>query len=280
MTLAVAAAVLVAAVLHAVWNALAKAVPDRLVGSALLGAAFVPVAGVGVWFVPAPLPASWPYLVGSAVLQSAYLLLLLNAYRYGEFGKVYPVARGTSPLLVAALSVPLLGDRLTAGQLVGVAVVSSALVGLVFGGGRPPAGSGPGLVLAVATGATIAAYTVIDGTGVRQSGNALSYALWLFLLHGPIVVGVCAVLRGRGLWRGVAGSWPRGLLGGVLSMIAYAIVLWAQTRSPLALVSALRETSVLFAVAIAGLVFAEKITGRAVAATVLAVAGIALMKLS
>lgn len=280
MTPTVVAAVLAAAVLHATWNALAKAIPDRLVASALLGLTFVPIAAVGVLLAPAPARASWPYLAGSAVLQAAYLLLLVSAYRYGEFGKVYPLARGSSPLLVTAVSVPLLGDHLSGGQLAGVAVVSAALCWLVFAGGRPPAGSWRGLGLALATGVTIAAYTLVDGVGVRHSGTPLGYAAWLFLLQGPLVVAVCAVRAGNGFAAGLARWWPRGVLGGTLSIAAYGIVLWAQARSPLALVSALRETSVLFAVAIGGLVFAEKVTARACAAVALAVAGIALMKLA
>ena len=280
MPLVVVAAILGSAVLHAGWNALASAIPDHRVASVLMSAASVAVASVGVWLVPAPDRASWPYLATSAVLQSAYLLLLANAYRYGEFGQVYPLARGTSPLLVTVVAAPLLGDRLSAGQVAGVAVLSVALCWLVFGGGRPTAGSWRGHALAVMTGVAIAAYTIVDGAGVRQSGHALSYALWLFLLHGLLVVGVYGVTAGPGIRRDLARSWRRGLLGGVLSLAAYAIVLWAQTRSPLALVSALRETSVLFAVAIGAIVFAEKITAPKVAATVLAVAGIALIKVT
>lgn len=272
-------AVLGAAVLHAAWNALAKAIPDRRIAAALIGAASVPVALVLIGLLPGPAAAAWPYLVVSGVLQTAYLLLMISAYRHGDFGTIYPLARGTSPLLVTVVSVTLLGDRLTAWQLVGVAVVSAALCGLVFARGRPPVGSWRGPAMAVATGVMIAAYTVVDGVGVRRSGAPLAYAAWLFLVHGVLVFAVCAVLYGRGFVAGLRRSWRPGVLGGLLSLAAYGIVLWAQSRSPLALVSALRETSVLFAVGIGAVVFAEKITARAVAATVLAVAGIAVMKL-
>ncbi|GAA1827099.1 EamA family transporter [Luedemannella flava] len=273
------AAVLGAAVLHAAWNALAKAIPDRRIASALIGAASVPVALVGIGLLPGPAAAAWPYLVVSGVLQTAYLLLIISAYRHGDFGTIYPLARGTSPLLVTVVSVTLLGDRLTFLELTGVAVVSVALCGLVFARGRPAAGSWRGPAMAVATGVMIAAYTVVDGVGVRLSGAPLAYAAWLFLLHGTLVFAVCAVLYGRGFAAGLVRSWRPGVLGGLLSLAAYGIVLWAQSRSPLALVSAMRETSVLFAVGIGAVVFAEKVTARAVAATVLAVAGIALMKL-
>jgi drug/metabolite transporter (DMT)-like permease len=274
----VVAAVLVAAVLHAIWNALAKTIPDQRIASALLGSSYVPIAAIAVCFVPPPQRASWPYLAVSAIVQSTYLLLLVNAYKHGEFSRIYPLARGTSPLVVTAVSIPLLGERLTHGQLAGIAIVSFALSCLVFAGGRPPAGAWRGLTLAFATGLTIAIYTVVDGIGVRHSGHALSYALWLYLLQGPLIFLLCKALHGKGFWSGLAGSWQRGLLGGVLSLVTYTIIVWAQSRSPLPLVSALRETSVLFAGAIGTFVFAEKLTAAAIAATVLALVGVVVMK--
>jgi drug/metabolite transporter (DMT)-like permease len=272
------AAVLGAAVLHASWNAIAKAVPDQRVAASLLSAAALVAGGIGAAVLPAPDPASWPYLVTSAVLQSGYLLLLVNAYRYGEFGQVYPLARGMPPLLVAVFALAVLGERIAGGQLAGVVVVSLALTGLVFAGGRPRAGSGLGL--AAATGLVITAYTLVDGVGVRESGQPLSYAMWLFLLQGPLVITASRVMYGARLWRVAARSAPLGLLSGVLALAAYAIVLWAQSRAPLPLVSAVRETSLLFAGLIGTLVFGERFSPTRLAATVAAVAGIALLQLA
>ncbi|WP_020575436.1 DMT family transporter [Actinopolymorpha alba] len=274
----VVGAVLVAAALHAVWNAIAKAIKDQRIASALIGSSYVPIAGVAVCFLPLPDRASWPYLAASAIVQSGYLLLLVNAYRHGEFSRVYPLARGTAPLVVTVVAVAFLDERLTSGQLAGIVAVSLALTSLVFVGGRPPAGSGRGLALAVATGLAISTYTLIDGIGVRQSGHAVSYAMWLFLLQGPVILLACKVMYGRGFWSALAGSWPLGLLGGVLSLVTYAIVVWAQSRSPLALVSALRETSVVFAGVIGAVVFAERFSAARTAMTVLAVLGVVLMK--
>lgn len=270
------AAVLGAAVLHATWNAMAKAIPDQRVAAGLIGAAGLIVGAAGAAVLPVPDPAAWPFLAASSLLQSAYLLLLVRAYRHGEFGQVYPLARGLPPLLVTVVSLAVLGERLGGGQLAGVVVVSLALVALVFAGGRPRAGSG--LWLAAATGVVIAAYSIVDGVGVRQSGHALGYAMWLFVGQGVLLLAVSGAMTGRGFPRAVARSARLGLPGGVLALVAYAVVVWAQSQAPLALVSALRETSLLFAGVIGTLVFGERFRPVRLIATAAAVAGLVLMQ--
>lgn len=272
------AAVLAAALAHASWNAIAKSIPDQLVAAGLLSTAGTVAGGVAVVVLPLPDPGSWPNAAGSAALQAAYLLLLVHAYRYGEFGQVYPLARGLPPLLVTVVSVGVLGERLDGAQLLGVAVVSLALTALVFSGGWPRAGSGLGL--AAVTGLIIAAYTLVDGVGVRRSGNVLSYIAWLSLLQGVLVLAVSRRMYGRGFARAMARSAGPGLLGGVLAMAAYGTVVWAQSRAPLALVSAVRETSLLFAGVIGALVFGERFRTVRVFATVVAVAGLVLLRAS
>ena len=195
ITPAVASAVLFAAVLHAGWNALAKFIPDRLAAAAMIGAVSGSVGIVCSVFAPFPVGPSWPYLISSALLQTGYLLLLTAAYARGEFGRVYPVARGTAPAVVTVVSVTVLGEHLDPGQLVGIAVVLGGIAVLVLAGGRPRAGDGLGL--AALTGLTIAAYTIVDGLGVRRSGSAFGYASWLFLLHGPLVLVAALVARRR-----------------------------------------------------------------------------------
>ena len=271
-------AVLAAAILHASWNAIAKAVPDQRVAAGLLSVAGLLSGAVGAAVLPAPDPGSWPFIAVSSVLQAGYLLLLVRAYRYGEFGQVYPLARGLPPLLVTVFSLAVLGERLTVGQLAGVVVVSLALTALVFAGRRPAPATG--LWLAAATGVLITSYTIVDGVGVRQSGHSLSYAAWLFLAHGLLVLGASWAMYGRGYVRAAAPSARLGLLGGVLAMTAYATVLWAQTQAPLALVSAVRETSLLFAGVIGTLVFAERFSAIRLVATAAAVAGIVLVRVT
>lgn len=270
--------VLAAAAAHASWNAIVKAIPDQLVAAGLLSAAGAAAGAVGALIFPAPDRVSWPFIAVSSLLQAGYLLLLVRAYRYGEFGQVYPLARGLPPLLVTVASVGLLGERLTDGQLAGVLLVSLALTALVFSGGRPQSGSGLGL--AAATGVVIATYTLVDGVGVRHSGHALSYAMWLFLIQGLLVLGVCRAAFGRGFGTELARSAGPGLLGGFLALAAYAIVLWAQTKAPLPLVSAVRETSLLFAGAIGMMIFGERFSMTRLVATSAAVIGIVLIQAS
>ncbi|MBN9608684.1 MAG: EamA family transporter [Actinobacteria bacterium] len=280
------AAVLGSAVIHAGWNAAAKAIGNRLVASALMGAGYLIFGGLWCLVAVVPAAASWPYLITSVALQTGYLLLLTAAYAHGEFRQVYPLARGTAPVLVTAFSLGFLGERLAVWQLVGIAFVVGSLAVLVglprrFARGK---GSRAGLLLAVATGVVIATYSLVDGLGVRSSGSAAGYAAWLMMLQGPLLIAVCALLaRPRQLvaWTRAGGvrTVLLGLAGGLASTVAYAIVLWAQDRASLAIVSTLRESSVLFAGVIGTLFFAERLSPRQLMAAAGVVAGIALIQL-
>lgn len=271
---AAAAAVLIAAVAHATWNAIAHGSKDRLLTFALLGAGGLVLAVPLLLATPAPAAACWPYLATSVIIHIGYQLLLMRCYRVGEFSQVYPLARGVSPAVVTVAALLLVGERLTAPQLVGVMVIPAGLACLVFIGQRPHRAA---LIAAVATGLTIAAYTTVDGIGVRLSGSAAGYIGWLMTLEGlPIPVATALIRRGA-LPAQVRGAWRAGLLGGLLSVAAYGLVLWAQTRAALALVAALRETSIIIGAIIGTLVFREPFGRPRVAATVLVVAGIVLL---
>lgn len=272
------AAVLCAAVLHASWNAIAKVIPNSQVAAGSMSLVSLAAGAVGAALLPLPQPSAWPFLLTSATLHAGYLVLLVRAYRYGQFGQIYPLARGLPPLLVTGVSLTVLGEHLTAGQLAGVTVVSLALVALVFTGGRPRAGSGLGP--AALTGIVIACYTLVDGVGVRESGEPLSYAMWLFALQAPLVLAIGRAQHGPGYGSALAGALPRGALGGTLALLAYVIVLWAQSQAPLALVSALRETSLLFAGLIGLVVFRERLSPMRLVATAAAVLGIVLLQAS
>lgn len=276
---AVVGAVLLAAVLHAAWNALAHAIDDQLVGFALIGAA-VSVGAAGIVLVaPAPARACWPYLAASAALHVAYSLLLMRCYRLGEFGQVYPIARGTSPLLVAIGAAVFVGEDLSPVELLGVVTISLGLGALVLVGGVPTTASRPAITAAVLTGVVIAAYTTLDGVGVRDAGSVAGYAGWLFLLQGPVLP-VAAIISRRGrLWPQVRPHLLAGLGGGVLSIAAYGLVLWAQTRGALAPIAALRETSVIVGAAIGAVLFGERFGRWRVAATVLVATGVVLITL-
>jgi len=297
--------VLAAAVTHATWNAIAHGIKDQLLAFGLIGAGGILVAIPLVIVSPFPLAACWPYLLASIVIHVFYNLLLMRSYRYGEFGQVYPLARGTSPLVVTVLAAVFAAERPSAAQVAGVLVVSCGLALLVLAGrtgrraaarGGSDGGSGGGsgggagrggglgraaLVAAVGTGLTIAAYTTVDGLGVRLSGSSVAYIGWLMLLES-LCVPAWALARRRhvllsGTSRRVLGS---GLLAGGLSVLAYGLVLWAQTRGDLAPIAALRETSVIFGAVIGTVVFREPFGRWRIAATLLVVIGVLLLNVT
>ena len=284
--MAVSAAVLGSAVLHASWNALVKGVKDHLVGFVALNLGAGAVCMLVVPFVTAPARRAWPYLAVSVVIHVGYQALLLQSYRVGDLNQVYPIARGTAPLLVALLAVPLADERLGAIQLAGVAAIGGGLISLahVRDWLRPGAASGlrgppPALAFAFATGLLITAYSVIDGLGVRRAESTLGYAAWLVLIES-VTIPSFALLRERArvrhAWRS---TWRLAGLGGVLSVTAYAIVLWAQTRGALAAVTALRETGVIVAAIIGTVVFHEHFGRRRLVAAVLVAAGVVLLNI-
>jgi drug/metabolite transporter (DMT)-like permease len=272
------ALVLASAVLHAGWNAIAKAIRQQLVAFALVGIGGGCAAAV-LAFAPAPARASWPLLATSALLHTGYNVLLLNSYRLGDFNQMYPLARGTSPWLVTLLAALLVGERLAAPQLAGLLLVTSGLALLVLAGGRPTRAQAPALSVAAATGVMIAAYTVVDGVGVRRSGSPLGYIAWLMLLFFPLVPGFVLLRRPGLLARQPPRVWLAGTGGGVLSLAAYALVLWAQTRGALAAIAALRETSIVVAAVIGSVCFHERFGRQRIAATVLVAGGIVLLNL-
>jgi drug/metabolite transporter (DMT)-like permease len=271
--------VLGAGMLHATWNAVAKQIEDKLVAFGLIGVGCTVVAAIALPLTGLPRSAAIPYALGSAVLHVGYELALMRSYRLGNFGHTYPVARGTAPLLVAGGAWVFAGEHLSGLQLAGVATLAGGLVAVVLAGGRLRAADLPATFAALLTGAAIAGYTLVDGLGVRQAHGSLGYTALLFVLQGPVLpIIALACRRGDPAWRS-----PRlvgaGLGAGVISFAAYGIVIWAQTRGPLALVSALRETSVISAAVIATVVFHEPFGRRRIPPAVAVVAGIVLLSL-
>jgi drug/metabolite transporter (DMT)-like permease len=280
LPLSVTIAVLCAAVTHAIWNAIAHSIKDQLVAFALIGLGAVTISIPLIIVSPLPHADCWPYLMASVGIHIFYILGLMQANRLGDFGQVYPLARGTSPLVVTILAAIFVHERPTLPALAGVLVVSAGLAMLVFGGKRPGRAA---MVAAIGTGLTIAAYTTVDGVGVRASGTATGYIGWLLLLQG-LTVPLYALIRRRSVlqdlvrqrsWRVLGAGW----LAGALSVLAYGLVLWAQTRGPLAPIAALRETSVIFGAIIGTLVFREPFGRTRIAATIVVSAGILLLNI-
>jgi drug/metabolite transporter (DMT)-like permease len=275
----ITALVLFAAVLHSGWNAIAKFIPDRLAASSLIAAVYLAAGLAGVAIYGIPSPASWPFLGVSAILQTAYLILLTTSYRHGDFSQVYPLARGLAVLTVAVVATTVLAEPLAGPKILGVGVVGASLLGLSLAGKGT---SRLGILFAALTGLFIAGYSLVDGVGVRQSGIPMAYIAWQFLLQGLLIPAACWWLAPSRALLGtnIKTHWRIGVLGGLLSMVAYGIVVWAQAQAPLALVSALRETSVLLAGLIGVVFFSERLSTMRMALTATAVGGIALIQLA
>jgi drug/metabolite transporter (DMT)-like permease len=277
LPLTVALVVLAAAVTHAAWNAIAHGIKDQTLAFALIGVGGIAVSIPLVIVAALPRSSSWPYLLASVGIHVFYVLLLMQCYRLGEFSQVYPLARGVSPLVVTILAAVFVHEHLAPPQIGGVVVVSGGLAFLVFAGRRPGIGA---FLAAVGTGLTIAAYTTVDGVGVRLSASPVGYIGWLILLESLCVPMFALVRRRDVLLKQQRRILLSGLTAGALSVLAYGLVLWAQTRGALAPIAALRETSVIFGAIIGTLVFREPFGRARIAATVLVVAGIVLLNVA
>ena len=294
----VIAAVLGAALLHATWNALVKGrarhgglqgdpLPSTVLvvfGGALASALLLP-------FMQAPAPASWPFIGASSLTQVAYYLLLIQAYRHGDMSHAYPLMRGSAPLLVAQVNGLLTGERLNGAQWLAVCLICGGVLAMVLGARTPQALQGlqasqargrqrRSTLFALATACVIAVYTMIDGAGVRRSGAPAAYTMWIFLLTGTALAAWAARSRGAEMLR-LAGARPLLLpVGGVSTLGSYGIALWAMTLAPVAAIAALRETSILFATAIAALVLRERVGRWRLLAACLIACGAVAMRLA
>ncbi|MGZ5235983.1 MAG: EamA family transporter [Caldimonas sp.] len=284
MTWPIVAAVLLAALLHASWNALVKSGSDKALDMALI---HVLGCGVGLALVVAvglPRTEALPWLAASVVIHIGYYVTVVGAYQHGELGFAYPIMRGTAPLLVALLSGRLIGEHLPLAAWLGVAAISSGvlLIGLTRSA-RATGSRGHAMAYALANAAIIAAYTIVDGIGVRTSGNALQYVALLFLLDGLPYFSIVMWQRRAALppvFAFMRRRWPVALLGSFASLGAYGIALWAMTRAPVASVAALRETSVLFAALIGMLMLKERFRFQRAIGTGAIVAGVMALRLA
>ncbi|WP_225822359.1 EamA family transporter [Streptomyces naphthomycinicus] len=277
MTPVVAAAVLFAAVTHAGWNAIAHRITDKLVGFALISGGGLLIGLAATPFVAFPAGPAWPYLFVSAAVHIAYYALLMTSFRLGDFGQAYPIARGSAPLLVTLLAAVFAHEVPGVWASAGIAVSCLGLTGVGLWGLRGNRPDWAAIGAALATGVTIAAYTVIDGMGVRAAHSPLGYIAWLMAVQGAVLPAFLYVRTRGDTLRLLRPFAVLGLLGAALSVAAYALVLWAQTRAPLAPVAALRESSIIVGAAIGALFFKERFGAPRIAAAGLVVVGIGLM---
>ena len=245
-------AILGAAALHAGWNAVVKVGLDRFSSVLLLTLFTAAIAAVLAPFFPIPARQAWPWLAGSALLHSGYKFFLIRAYEHGDLSQVYPLARGTAPLIVGIIGVVVLGEAMTVTKGLGIAAIGLGVITMSLRGGASlSALSGKALGYALATACFTAGYTLVDGMGSRVSGTASGYTLWLFLGDGLGMTIYALASRGMQAFRVLAPVWRSGMAAGAMSLAAYWIAIWGFTVAPIALVAALRETSVLFAMLIA-----------------------------
>ncbi len=257
MSLEVGALVLLAAALHAVWNALIKIQGDRLAVMAVMTAAGSLISLAVLPFVDAPDPASWPLLVLTILLHTGYHFFLPRAYDHGDLGQVYPIARGSAPLLVTLGAVFIAGETMNPAALLGVVCLAVGVMALTFDKGAGVARKPKAVLYALLTGTFIASYTVVDGLGVRQAGSILGFAVWLTVADGLLTFLLVSTWKPSAVRQVLRSSVLVGFLGGALQVGAYWIIIWALAVAPMAMVSSLRETSVLFAAVISTFVLKE-----------------------
>ncbi|MGG6895437.1 MULTISPECIES: EamA family transporter [Rhizobium] len=273
MSLDVIALVLFGALLHATWNAIIKAGTDKSLDAALVSAGGAVAALPLLPFLPLPASAAWPFIGASAILQFAYFQLVAAAYRAGDIGLVYPLMRGVAPLIIVSTSSFILKETLSGGALIGTMTICAGILTLAFEARK---GGRRAILLALSNAVVIATYTYVDGIGARISGNSISYTLWMSLLPPVLLFAWAISQRGaNAVAAHIRYNWWRGLIGGGGSIASYGVALWAMTKAPVAMVAALRETSILFALVISVLFLKERssiwryIAGAIIAAGVL-----------
>lgn len=264
--------VLFAGLLHASWNAIVKRGSDTLFTTILVTGSAALIAVACLPFVGAPDPRSWPWLAASTVLQAGYYLLVARTYRVTDMSAAYPLMRGCAPILVALVGGVVLGERLPGLAWAGIGLICFGILCMSHGIVRRQ------MWLPLLNAGVIATYTLVDAFGARQSGSALGYTLWLFLLSGlPLPIWALST-RAPQLIAYARANWGYGLVGGIGTLTSYGVVLWAMTQAPVAMVSALRETSILFGVLISALVLRERVTRQRWIAAGLIVAGAVVLR--
>jgi drug/metabolite transporter (DMT)-like permease len=272
-------AVLFAAACHAGWNALIKVGLDPLstttlisLGAGLVALAFVPLVGVPAW-------AAWPWLIASVLVHLFYFASLIESYRTGDLGQVYPIARGSAPLMTATVTTLFVGEKL---NLIGWGGIVALVVGVLLlsarGGRELTMVDRRAIGFAFFTALTVCGYSVVDGIGARLSGNANAYSLSLFVGIAVAMLPYALFRDGRDVIPAMQRFWRRGLVGGALQLLSYGIAIWGMTVAPIAIVATLRETSVLFGAIIAVVVLKEPLRTARVLAACLIVCGLIMIR--
>jgi drug/metabolite transporter (DMT)-like permease len=278
MSLNIFIAVILAAFLHATWNAMVKNEENKYLAVTAIVLGHVPASVFIILLTPFPSIESIPFIILSALMHNGYNWYLLSAYKFGDLTKVYPIARGTAPILVTIVSLIFLGVALSNFEVLGIFIISLGILSLSFQGAKNLKNR-PAVIYALITGFFIMGYSITDGYGARVSNSFLSYMGWVFILNAfsfPLI------LKINDKSEVITKIFKEGkkifFIGGTLSYIVYGIVVWGFTQAPIALVTALRETSIIFALLIGTLFLNEKFTLLKVIATFVIFFGVALLK--
>lgn len=280
MSLPVMFVVLFAALLHASWNFLVKRTEDKYLSMSAVVLGHTPFAIAALLYAPLPRDGAVPYILAGAVLHVGYQLFLLASYRIGDLSQVYPLARGAAPLVVAVVSVMVLGVHLSWLEFTAVTIIGTGIMSLAAVRHRDGLRNGRAATLAIITGGFIASYSLVDGLGAREAGTALGFYGWLSVINAVIFAAIMRFLR-PGMVRRVAGrDWRLALGGGGTSFLAYAMVTWAFTVAPIPLVTAIRESSIVFALLLGVVVLKERLDAMKVLATASTLLGVILLRIN
>jgi len=272
------AAVLIAALLHAGWNLVVKVGLDR-VSTVLLQALVQAAIALPILpFVAQPATEAWPWIFAAATLHTGYKLFLVQAYAHADLSQAYPLARGTAPLIVTLFSVAFLDVSFDFASLTAVLAISLGMLLMAAKGSAAGRMRGKALFYAVGTAGFTASYTLVDGIGARIAGTSSGFILWMVLGDAVGMVAYAAWTRGASAFPALLPAWKTGIAAGAMSLGSYWIAVWAFTQAPIALVAALRESSILFAILIATFILREPVSGWRWASTCAIACGIALMK--
>ena len=260
MTPDVMIAVLFGALLHACWNALIRGSTNRTLDTVLVVSGAAVIAVCALPFAPLPAPASWPFLIASGLIHVIYFMLVAQSYRHGDLSFAYPIMRGSAPVVSAVAAALLLTESPSAGGWMGVLLISGGIMLLAADSWRTGVFQGRAALFALATAAIIVIYTLTDGIGARLSQQAAAYTGWMFVLTAIPLGAIFLARNGRATRGYFRRHWHRGLLGGACTLGSYGLALWAMTQAPIALVAALRETSVIFGALIAATLLDERLS--------------------
>lgn len=269
--------ILGAALVHAWWNALVKGEEDRTALLKMMSLTQLACSICLIPFVAFPAQKSWPYLCVSAVLGTVYMLLLNWAYRIGDLSHVYPFARGTAPLIVAIISVACLGEQIGHLGQIAVVLIAFGVASLALARGAAGLREPRPVLLSIIASSFVAAYTIIDALGARSAGSPHSYYAWNILIYAVLATGSFHILHGR---VALGRTLRNGTISGVMSFASSWVAIWAFTLAPVAMVSALREISTVFAVIIGVVFLHERLSLTRLASTMTTLIGTTMLKLS